>query len=1515
MCVVGILNRVAEVRPDGTWRVNNLPAGIGLVRARFTCVQDGVTRTGTSKFFAINANTITGFESTFTLDDADPVPERISLSADPSTLTEPGQTTQIVVIATLPDGQQVDVSLGDQGTTYITSNPAVATVSPDGLVTAVDNGRALISALNENILGGIFIQVSFVGDSDGDGIPNDIEIAKGLDPDNAADALEDVDADGLNAIEECERGTLIFVADTDGDGVDDGDEVADGTDPLDADSARYAGRLVDLQVEPSFVTLRTNAILPQEVSRQLRVTGTLPDERVVDVTSTATGTTYASSNLTIVNFGGPDGRLFAGNPGSATVTVRSGALQVDVPVDVTLFNPRGLGFVQIPGGQPNNVDAVGDHAYVAAGAGGLVVVDVSTPNAPVVAATLNTPGNGNDVRVSGNCAYLADGTSGLAIIDIQDPQNPSLLGSVDTPGVANDVAVCGTYAFVADGTFGLQVVDATNPANPVIVGSVETPGNAFGIDVDPLRHLAFLADRSRGLQIIDVSVPTAPQIISNLDTVDAFDVYFANNIAYVADGNATGNPGGLVAIDTSNPFVPVLTAQSPPPGFYTDVVTSTGLALCADVISVNSVHTFNITNPQTPVPSLLIDFFASSGRDDNGTGIDAETGFVYMTGTTGISDHGCCNNGRLHVGQFFELTDDLGVPPTVEILTPGEGDELVEGQAFNVEVDAQDDVLVAAVQFLVNGELVATDTAAPYVAMLTAPEPGPLNIAARAVDIGNNISETVSVTVNVIPDPLTTVVGVVNGPCGPLPDATVTTFNGLQDVTDPNGEFVIVGVPTILGDIEVEVVALINGRTVRGTSDAFPPVRGGLTDVGVIEVGTGALRGDISLLIVGADSTSVFPRNEMLATGFFTEVNTFDSRGGTPTVDFLLQHDVVLNYTNFVPNNRTLLGDRLADYVDGGGQLVICTYSFSNPWSVLGRITTTGYSPLVNTGQNGTPGLLNVTAPDDPIFEGINVGAITFFRNSNFARPALDAGATLLAQDTSGRPMMARNADGTVTGLNLFPQGGNFGGNNAEFYRLIANTLRFSGGGFDEVDCQPNGRADICDIAEGTSEDIIGDDGQPDGVPDECQSDCNGNLIPDDVDITNGAPDVVGAGGLPDGIPDECQSDCNGNLIPDDLDIDGGAPDLIGTGGQPDGIPDECQSDCNGNFVPDDEDIANGTSDDGNLNGVPDECETTVVGLVLDPLGNPVANADVETDGVRGVTEPDGTFSLPGVRADQGDIVVDASALIDGQLHTGQSDPTPPVPGGVTDVGPITLSADVALSLYSISPRDALLREIDPLTGQTIFALPVLVDGEVPIQGGNGLATHPRTLELYALLNLGGPSRRLGVIDPRTGFANVIGDTGDSFAGLAFDGDGILYGVTGDGAAQPESLFTLSTLDASPTLILPLGNGDDGETIAFNPADGRLYHASGIGLRNDPNGTILEAISLDTLTVTAIPLSGIEYSEAGAMVFWTELQTFLLGDVGANGFFRVSPAGAVQPVGVLDHTSKGLAFAPRVGRE
>jgi hypothetical protein len=254
------------------------------------------------------------------------------------------------------------------------------------------------------------------------------------------------------------------------------------------------------------------------------------------------------------------------------------------------------------------------------------------------------------------------------------------------------------------------------------------------------------------------------------------------------------------------------------------------------------------------------------------------------------------------------------------------------------------------------------------------------------------------------------------------------------------------------------------------------------------------------------------------------------------------------------------------------------------------------------------------------------------------------------------------------------------------------------------------------------------------------------------------------------------------------------------------------------------------------------------------------------------------------------------------------------------------LPAHAQSILYSVSRDDDLLRVINPSTGSTISSVAITLTGK-GVAFANGLATNPVTGELFALLKLDGQTgRQLVKIDPATGVATSIGDTGDQFAGLAFNSSGTLYAVVGDkkntpgGGLPPETLFTLNTSNSTPTQVLVLGNGNDGEAIGFNPNDGLIYHASG----NDTGGDgcaplnpmvcveIFESVNPNTLAVTNIPLSGAyvpltdTYSEVAALTHLAG-NTLLLTDIDSN-LYTITTSGVLTLIGAMDHVAKGLAF-------
>jgi hypothetical protein len=232
---------------------------------------------------------------------------------------------------------------------------------------------------------------------------------------------------------------------------------------------------------------------------------------------------------------------------------------------------------------------------------------------------------------------------------------------------------------------------------------------------------------------------------------------------------------------------------------------------------------------------------------------------------------------------------------------------------------------------------------------------------------------------------------------------------------------------------------------------------------------------------------------------------------------------------------------------------------------------------------------------------------------------------------------------------------------------------------------------------------------------------------------------------------------------------------------------------------------------------------------------------------------------------------------------------------------------------YSVSPVDGQLREVDPETGETLSSTPMMVAG-LPVLGGFGLATHPTTGELFGLLAIDGSGQHeLARIDPLSGNAVGVGNTGDAFAGIAFGPDGVLFAVTDDSAVVPASLFVLDAADATPDFVCTLGSGDDGEALASNTGDGTLFHASGF---DDRVLETVDDLNVDPCATSDIPLDSVllpskvralTFSNTDGVLFWAQ------ASAGTRELYRVGDDGSAFFVGPMDHRPGGIAFAPRPG--
>jgi hypothetical protein len=125
----------------------------------------------------------------------------------------------------------------------------------------------------------------------------------------------------------------------------------------------------------------------------------------------------------------------------------------------------------------------GNRAYLLRSAGGVDVLDISSPNNPLLLGTYTNldflDGNFHPFtqgfQVIDNQLYIAD--TRFQIYDVSSPAKAILIGSYDAPGAGYDMRLAGNLAYVASperglntGDYGLEIIDLSNQANPFLRG-------------------------------------------------------------------------------------------------------------------------------------------------------------------------------------------------------------------------------------------------------------------------------------------------------------------------------------------------------------------------------------------------------------------------------------------------------------------------------------------------------------------------------------------------------------------------------------------------------------------------------------------------------------------------------------------------------------------------------------------------------------------------------------------------------------------------------------------------------------------------------------------------------------------------------------------------------------------------------------------------------------------------------------------------------------------------------------
>ncbi len=224
-------------------------------------------------------------------------------------------------------------------------------------------------------------------------------------------------------------------------------------------------------------------------------------------------------------------------------------------INVSVVLTPGFAFISVY--VPNSQAAYGVSNYqnamfVATGAAGLEVIDITSKSSPGYLSRFDSPGQTLKADVLYPYVFVADRDAGVLRLNFSNVNSLVLAGRFDTPGLANDVAVSGNYLYVADQD-GLAIVDITQSDTLIAVNRVSLASGQVN-SVVARGDTAYVTDTSN-IYIIDLTDPYSPDIIATISTPgQSQSVAIADTFVFVADGTE-----GIITLSINNPSTPLST--------------------------------------------------------------------------------------------------------------------------------------------------------------------------------------------------------------------------------------------------------------------------------------------------------------------------------------------------------------------------------------------------------------------------------------------------------------------------------------------------------------------------------------------------------------------------------------------------------------------------------------------------------------------------------------------------------------------------------------------------------------------------------------------------------------------------------------------------------------------------------------------------------------------------------------------------------------------------------------------
>ncbi len=196
---------------------------------------------------------------------------------------------------------------------------------------------------------------------------------------------------------------------------------------------------------------------------------------------------------------------------------------------------------------------------------GFLIVDISSPENPIILSHLVTAEVIEAVIVHNGIAFLGTLNNALLVIDVSDPQNPYEISRIDEN--IDDVwglEISDSLLFAASEDTGVKIFDYSDSANLIELATLTPVPPGSIVDVKVKDNIVYAA-HPRNLYTFDISDINNPQLLDYLEGGGGISIEIEGDYAYCQTFHQ------LTVVDISNPTELKIAGYYPLPTLGSDV--------------------------------------------------------------------------------------------------------------------------------------------------------------------------------------------------------------------------------------------------------------------------------------------------------------------------------------------------------------------------------------------------------------------------------------------------------------------------------------------------------------------------------------------------------------------------------------------------------------------------------------------------------------------------------------------------------------------------------------------------------------------------------------------------------------------------------------------------------------------------------------------------------------------------------------------------------------------------------